>query len=89
MHTNLLDEKMDDDTDKVPDKVVENVGDDVGKDVLLIIENQANITIPQIAQILKLTERTIERHISKLKKENKIYRVGGRKSGFWEIIGRK
>ncbi|MCK9321535.1 MAG: putative DNA binding domain-containing protein [Bacteroidales bacterium] len=105
MHSNNLDANLDKVVDKVVEKVPENVGDDVtkdvgkdvgkgvgkdvGKDILLIIENQANITIPQIAQILKLTERTIERHISKLKKENKIYRVGGRKSGFWEIIGRK
>ncbi len=66
-------------------EVVEDVTKDVTKDVLLMIENQANITIPQIAEILKLTERTIKRHITKLKKENKIVRIGGRKDGYWEI----
>ena len=45
--------------------------------------------MPQIAEILKVTERTIKRHITNLKKQNKIVRIGGRKSGFWEIVDKK
>ncbi len=64
----------------------EDVGKDVGKEILKIIERQTEITIPQIAEILSVTKRTIERHISELKKQNKIKRTGGRKTGHWEAI---
>lgn len=75
-------------------ETIKNVGKDVGKDVakdvakeiLSIIENQTNITIPQIAGVLGVTERTIERYISEFKKQNKIKRIGGRKNGYRQII---
>jgi ATP-dependent DNA helicase RecG len=50
----------------------------------MIVEN-GKITIPEIAAVLKVTERTIERAINKLKKENKIERIGPDKGGYWQI----
>ena len=64
----------------------QDVGKDVGKEILTLITKQQNITIPQISIRLGVTERTIERHISKFKKEHKLKRIGGRKNGHWEII---
>ena len=55
-----------------------------GKIIEMITEN-ANITIPKIATVLEVTERTVERAINKLKTENKIERIGAKKGGYWEI----
>ena len=55
-----------------------------GKIIEMITEN-ANITIPEIATVLEVTERTVERAINKLKTENKIERIGAKKGGYWEI----
>jgi ATP-dependent DNA helicase RecG len=55
-----------------------------GKIIEMITEN-AKITIPEIATVLEVTERTVERAINKLKTENKIERIGAKKGGYWEI----
>lgn len=39
-----------------------------------------------MSESLNVAERTIERHISKLKQENKIKRKGGRKDGYWQLM---
>ena len=43
------------------------------------------LTVKEISQILRISERTIYRDIQKLKKEERIKRMGGRKEGYWEI----
>ena len=50
----------------------------------LIRENNS-ITIKELAEKLKVSEKTIKRDLEKLKKENLIKRVG-KKGGYWEII---
>jgi ATP-dependent DNA helicase RecG len=62
---------------------------DVMKEILTIIENNPKITIPEIAETLHLTGRTIARQIGKLKKEKILARDGGRKNGIWVIFGDK
>ena len=54
--------------------------------ILELIESNKNITIPEIASIIGVTERSIERNIQNLQKENKLKRVGSAKGGHWEII---
>jgi ATP-dependent DNA helicase RecG len=59
----------------------------VGKassEILLAIQQNNSITIPQLASIIGVTERSIERNIQKLQAENRLRRVGGRKEGHWE-----
>ena len=65
-----------------------NVGINVGKEVevLKIIQAKPKITIHEIAEILGLTNRTVERYISSLKEANRIKRTGSKKTGNWEII---
>lgn len=72
-------------TEDVGKDVGKDVRKDVGKEILKLIESQASITIPQIAEILGVTQRTIERYISDLKKQSKIKRTGSRKGGYWQI----
>ena len=74
-----------------------NVGNDVGLNVginvglkrtdqiLNLIKENNTITAEEIAIIFKVTERTIDRDISSLKKQNKLKRIGSKKSGHWEL----
>lgn len=55
-----------------------------GKIVRLMLE-KPEITIPELAQRLKRTERTIERLINQLKADAVIRRIGPAKGGHWEV----
>lgn len=44
------------------------------------------ITIPEIAEKLNKTERTIERQITKLRTLELIARIGPAKGGRWEVL---
>jgi|GEM_PF-1428927 ATP-dependent DNA helicase RecG len=44
------------------------------------------ITIPELAELIGVTTRAIEKQIEKLKKTKKIRRVGADKGGYWEIL---
>lgn len=57
--------------------------------ILELIKENNQITIPELADKIKISTRAIEKQIDKLKKENKLKRVGGRKHGHWEIIEKK
>lgn len=74
----------------------EDVGKDVGKDVglnekkvLELISKNPNLTASNIAETLNISQRQIERLLSKLKKSNLIERIGARKFGYWKIITQK
>jgi len=72
--------------DNVVDSVVDNVVDNrLNKILELIIENN-QISAVQIAKLLNVTSRTVQREIEKLKKLNKLKRAGSEKGGHWEII---
>lgn len=57
--------------------------------VLEKIISDNNLTIPEIAQLLSLTNRTVEKKISDLKNAGLIKRVGSNKTGHWEVIGQE
>ncbi len=56
-----------------------------GKIIAYIRKNPA-ITIPELALLVNLSVRSVERNIRKLQTENKLRRVGGARGGFWEVI---
>ena len=51
-----------------------------------LIKENKNITIPEIAQKIKLSTRAVEKQIAKLKEQNKLKRVGPDKGGYWKIM---
>ncbi|NJM94640.1 MAG: winged helix-turn-helix transcriptional regulator [Cytophagales bacterium] len=55
--------------------------------MLQTIEKNKDITVPELAIMLDVSPRTIERHLKELKDGGKIRRTGSRKTGHWEIIG--
>ena len=51
-----------------------------------LVKTNAQITIKELSEQLKISTRAIEKNISKLKTENRIERVGSDKGGRWKII---
>ena len=63
----------------------ENVGKTSGM-ILVACREKPTITIPELAASIGVTERSIERNIQKLQKDELLRRVGGRKEGRWEVL---
>jgi ATP-dependent DNA helicase RecG len=79
-------------------KVSENVGktaksvwkasgkrEKVSGKILEACRERNSITIPELASLIGITERSIERNIQKLQRNGLLERVGGRKEGYWEV----
>ena len=56
------------------------------EEILKIIIADSKNTAQTMANIIKVTTRTIEKNLSKLKENGIIERVGSTKSGYWKII---
>ena len=69
----------------VPKNVPKNVPLKRATKILSLVNKNKNITIIELSDILKVTDKTIKRDIAKLKKENRLIRVGSLKSGYWEV----
>ena len=75
----------------ITDNVSINVS--INSDVNVSIKNKIidimiqmpSITAKELANMLSVTERTINRQIDILKTENKIERIGSRKTGYWKV----
>jgi Fic family protein len=66
-----------------------NVGVNVGTNedkVIMLLKQDSNLTAKTIAATLGLTDRQVERILSKLKSEGKIVRHGASKNGYWEVL---
>ena len=50
------------------------------------IRGNADITIPELAALIGVSERTIERNINQLRKHNLLRRIGPAKGGYWELM---
>lgn len=65
-------------------KRAKTVGKTSGK-IMAAMRDKPEITIPELADIVDVTPRSVERHIRKLQQEGVLKRVGGRKHGHWEV----
>ncbi len=72
-----------------------NVGINVGiklsekeQKILELLQSQAHLSIRELAQELKLSQRQAERLIASLKKNKLIQREGSNKSGRWNVLKR-
>ncbi len=55
--------------------------------ILELINSNNQITIPELAGEIGMTERSIERNIQKLQQNGKLVRIGPAKGGHWKVIG--
>lgn len=53
--------------------------------ILELIKSNGHITIPEMAHELRITERSVERNIEKLKSNGYLKRIGPAKGGYWKI----
>jgi DeoR/GlpR family transcriptional regulator of sugar metabolism len=53
---------------------------------LAALKQDGSLTIPALAAMIGVTERSIERNIKKLQTENRLLRIGPAKGGHWEVI---
>lgn len=53
--------------------------------VLDLLKANNKLTAKEISEKLNLSQRMVEKQITKLKKENRIERIGSRKTGHWNI----
>ncbi|MEN9609653.1 MAG: hypothetical protein RLZZ628_467 [Bacteroidota bacterium] len=70
----------------ISDKLSDKLSDKTSDKVLDLMRNQPNITIKQLSAFLGIATRVVEFHIQNLKKEHKIARKGGKKSGEWMLL---
>ena len=63
----------------------ESVGKASGK-ILEACRERESITIPELAALIGITERSVQRNIQKLQADGLLRRVGGRKEGYWEVV---
>ena len=53
--------------------------------ILVLIKENKNITIAELANKIGVTNRSIERNIQKLKKEKILQRIGSARGGYWKV----
>ncbi|MFA7326220.1 MAG: winged helix-turn-helix transcriptional regulator [Candidatus Kapaibacterium sp.] len=57
------------------------------KEVLMLIVENPSIDHDTLAISLSINKSAIQKHIKMLKEKGVIERIGGKKLGYWEIIG--
>lgn len=72
-------------SDETSGKRRESVGKTSGM-ILDACRENPSITIPEMAEKIGITERSVQRNIQKLQADGLLRRVGGRKEGLWEVI---
>ena len=54
--------------------------------ILAALGQDGNLTIPELASLIGVSERSIERNIKKLQEQGRLRRIGPAKGGHWEVI---
>ena len=72
----------------VPKDVLAEMSDRQGF-ILLLIKGNDLITIQEMSQKIKVSEKTIKRELAVLQEKGILTREGGRKEGKWVIINKK
>ena len=76
------------DTSENTDSLSYSSGKGSGKSsgkILKLLANTSQMTIPQLAEQLGISTRAVEKQIAKLRKNNKLERVGSARSGHWQV----
>jgi len=54
--------------------------------LLVFLSKKPGMTIPELAEAIKITTRGVEKQIAKLRSEGRLRRIGPAKGGHWEVI---
>ena len=70
---------------KVTDKVADKVTDKSEDKLLNIIRETPSVTIPQLMQMLSMSDSGVRKILRKLQQQGRLVRIGANKNGHWEI----
>ena len=70
---------------KVTDKVAYKVTDKSEDKLLNIIRATPAITIPQLMQMLSLSDSGVRKILRRLQQQGRIVRIGANKNGYWQV----
>ena len=76
-------------TDKVTDKVTDMVTDmvtDKEQEIIFLLLEDAGYTMPQLAEKLNISRKTVAARLKVLKEKGIIERVGSDRKGYWQIM---
>ncbi len=73
-------------SENLAEKYLENIPENRLDNIKKLIINNNKISIPEIANVLKVNEKTIKRDFEKLKEKGILKRIGPDKGGHWEVI---
>ena len=71
---------------KTSEKVSVKASGKTSEKILGLIGENPLITIAELALLIGVTERSIERNLKKLQQEQRLSRNGSAKGGCWEVI---
>ena len=54
--------------------------------ILKLIKENPETSAESLAKIIKISQRAVEKHLSKLKQRGILKRIGPAKGGYWEVI---
>ncbi|MDP7023441.1 MAG: winged helix-turn-helix transcriptional regulator [Kiritimatiellia bacterium] len=60
-----------------------------GSAALSMLQEQPELTIPEIAAALSISTRAVKKQIAKLKEQGLLKRIGPNRGGHWEVISDK
>ena len=55
--------------------------------IIEMMKENPEITIPMMAESLRLTTRAVEKNVARLQAKGVVKRIGPDKGGHWEVIG--
>lgn len=67
-------------SEKVTEKVTENQ-----QKILSLIEKNKNITVVELAHLIRISRKSVLENIAKLKRKGVLKRIGPDKGGYWEL----
>lgn len=57
-----------------------------GEKILGFLQEQRDLTVPELAQSIKVSDKAIEWNLRQLKAQGKLRRVGSARGGHWEVV---
>ena len=53
--------------------------------ILELLSDKGDMTMADLAEMIGISQRAVEKQVAKLGTESRVRRVGGRKVGHWEV----
>ncbi|SUB81834.1 Protein involved in cell division [Pragia fontium] len=92
--TEALKEGIDSHSDKMSGEMTGEVSGEnepialhkVARQIFDVLKQNPTMTIPMVAEKLKVSTRTVERHLNTLQQVKLLERVGSTKAGYWRVV---